>query len=99
MGNAVEFLNKALPAGIQMNATNAKMIGVDSCLNATAGALDQASNTLNCAISAVNHWSGAKCAASADRTQWFPVALGAWEKHLSNAGQNIPENTCAAATM
>jgi len=79
--NAVEFLNKALPAGIQMNDENAKEIGVGHCLDGPSpGALANAAKTINCGITAVNTWSGANCGdiADADRTQWYPIALKAW---------------------
>merc|ERR1711957_1063832 len=78
--NAVEFLNKALPAGIQMNDENAKEIGVGHCLDGPSpGALANAAKTINCGITAVNTWSGANCGdiADADRTQWYPIALKA----------------------
>merc|ERR1740117_1289495 len=85
--NAVEFLNKALPAGIQMNEENANIIGVGHCLDGVRpGALANAAKTINCGITAVNAWSGANCAiAKADRTQWYPIALNAWKNHLAKA--------------
>jgi len=78
--NAVEFLNKALPAGIQMNDENAKEIGVGHCLDGPSpGALANAAKTINCGITAVNTWSGANCnVADAAKAQWYPLALTAW---------------------
>ena len=79
--DAVEFLNKALPAGVSVkfNEENAKITGVDACLIAGAGALKNASNTLTCAVNHVNKWSGANCdIPAANRTQWYPIVLKAW---------------------
>jgi len=83
--NAVEFLNKALPAGIQMNDENAKEIGVGHCLDGPSpGALANAAKTINCGITAVNAWSGANCnVVDAAKTQWYPLALTAWKNHLA----------------
>merc|ERR1740117_2724675 len=78
--NAVEFLNKALPDGIQMNDANAEIIGVGHCLDGDRpGKLENANTTINCGITAVNTWSGANCnVADAAKAQWYPLALTAW---------------------
>jgi len=77
--NAVEFLNKALPAGIQMNDAMANEVGVGHCLNGDRpGALENAAKTINCGITAINVWSNACAVADAPKTQWYPLALAAW---------------------
>merc|ERR1711957_983731 len=86
--DAVEFLNKALPAGVQLTEQNAKVIGVKHCLKEDSGEFKNAATTLNCAIDAVNKWSGAPCSAAPAGRPWVTNVWSAADKKAIAGGKS-----------